>query len=260
MRGAFLVEIGLLRPDPQQPRKAFSAEKLAELTASVRERGIRQPIRVRRNQAEGTYWIIAGERRYRAAVAAGLAEMPCILADDRSSEVREVLVDQVIENWQRSDLEPVELHQALVRLRDEVGMTQEQIVAATGKSKSEVSRLLSLGKVNPEILAEARQDTTGKFGRTTLEALAQVSPAEQEVLVEKVRDGSLSAKQVEREARRLKQRGIGKPVGRAPGTKRRFAVGNATVEVTFRKREASREEVAEVLRRAAEMAEQSESN
>ncbi len=259
MRGAFFVKIELLKPDPTQPRKTFTAEKLAELTASVQQRGIRQPIRVRWDETNGQYWIIAGERRYRAAMAAGLVEMPCILADARSSEKREVLIDQVIENWQRADLEPVELHFALVRLRDEVGMTQDEIVVETGKSKSEVSRFLSLANVSADIMEEARSDTTGRFGRTTLEALAQVSGDDQEVLAEKVREGSLSAKEVEREARRIRQRNQGKHVGRGPGITRRFVVGNATVEVTFRKREATSEEVADVLQRAAVLAKQNES-
>lgn len=259
MRGAFFVEIALLKPDPTQPRKTFEPEKLADLTASIRQRGIRQPIRVRRDEADGRYMIIAGERRYRAAVAAGLTEMPCILADERASAKREVLIDQVIENWQRADLEPVELHYALVRLRDEEGMTQDEIVKETGKSKSEVSRFLSLANVDPDIMEEARSDTSGKLGRTTLEALAKVSKDDQKVLAKKVREGSLSAKAVDREARRLKKRGQGNRVGRAPGLTRRFVVGSATVEVTFRKREATSEEVADVLRRAAMLAKQDES-
>jgi ParB family chromosome partitioning protein len=258
MRGAFFVEIGLLKADPTQPRKAFSAEKQAELTASILRRGIRQPIRVRKDASDGKYWIVAGERRYRSAVAAGLTEMPCILADAKSSEGNDVLIDQVVENWQRADLEPVELHLALVRLRDKGGMTQDAIALEIGKSKSEVSRFLSLGKVNPDIMEEARANTSGKFGRTTLEALAQVSSDDQKVLADKVRQGSLSAKQVEREARRLKQRSQGKRAPQAPGVTRRFVIGSATVEVRFRKREATSKEVTEVLRRAVVMAEQNE--
>ena len=103
-------------------------------------------------------------------------------------------------------------------------------------------------------MKEARSDATGRFNRTTLEALAQVSADDQEVLAGKVRDGSLSAKQVDREARRLKQKGQGKRVGRAPGATRRFVVGSATVEVMFRKKEATNEEVAEVLQRATDIA------
>jgi ParB family chromosome partitioning protein len=253
-----MVEIVLLKSDPTQPRKTFAPEKLAELTASIAQRGIRQPIRVRRDSADGNYFIIAGERRYRAAVAAGLTEIPCILAEGQASDGNEILIDQVIENWQRADLEPVELHDALVRLRDEGGMTQDEIAAATGKSKSEVSRFLSLGKVNPDIMAEARADTTGKFGRTTLEALAQVSDDQQQNLADKVREGSLSAKEVERAARRLKRQALGQRVARAPGATRRYVVGSATVEVTFRKRDATNSEVVEVLERAAVLAKQSE--
>jgi len=138
-------------------------------------------------------------------------------------------------------------------------MTQDEIARETGKSKSEVSRFLSLGKVDPDIMKEARTDASGKFGRTTLEALAKVSPDDQKVLAHKVRAGSLSAKEVEREARRIKNRSQGKRVGRAPGITRRFVVGGATVAVTFRKRAATNEEVADVLRRAAALARQNES-
>lgn len=225
----------------------------------MQERGIKQPIRVRLDENDGSYWIIAGERRYRAATAAGLTEMPCILADAKSSQQKEVLVDQVIENWQRADLEPVELHYALVRLRDELGMSQDAIARETGKSRSEVSRFLSLGKVDPDIMEEARNDTTGKFGRTTLEALAKVPGDDQHALAAKVRRGSLSAKGVDQEARRLKKRSQGKRVGRGPGATWRFIVGSATVQVTFRKREATHEEVAEVLSRATVLAKRNES-
>lgn len=253
-----MIEAARLKPDPTQPRKTFDQEKLAELTASVTARGIRQPIRVRLDPADGNYIIIAGERRYRAALTAGLAKMPCLLADAQASAGNEVLIDQVVENWQRAELEPVELHLALVRLRDKGGLTQEDIARELGKSKSEVSRFLSLGKVNPEILEEARVDSSGKFGRTTLEALAQVPFDTQQVLADKVRDGALSAKQVEREARRLKRQALGQRVNRAAGATRRYVVGSATVEVSFRRREATTVEVVAALERAAELAKQSE--
>jgi hypothetical protein len=113
------------------------------------------------------------------------------------------------------------------------------------------SRFLSLGKVNAAILAEAREDSTGKFGRTTLEALAQVPANTQDMLADKIRDGLLSAKQVESEAWRLKRQALGQRVARAVGATRRFVVvGSATVEVTFRKREVTAADVVAALERA----------
>lgn len=254
MKGAFFVKIGLLAPDPTQPRRAFDKEQLQELTASVREGGIRQPIRVLYIEASGTYRIIAGERRYRAAVAAGLSEVPCIIADKQTGE-RDVLLEQVIENWQRADLEPVEVSNALARLRDEHGMSQEEIARTIGKSKGEVSKLLAIQRVDASILKEAKEDRTGRFNRRTLVAIAGLSSDGQKEMVERVRHG-MPVREVERVAGRLRKQGRGKRVSRVPGAIRRFVVGSAIVEVRFRKQDATNGEIADTLRRAAKMAEE----
>lgn len=256
MRGAFLVDIDLIIPDPTQPRRAFAKDKLEELIASVRERGIRQPIRVRFDDATGLYRIIAGERRFRAAKAASLSQVPCLLVDAASTNTREVLIEQVVENWQRADLEPVELSNALTRLRDDEHMTQEEIARVTGKPASEISRLLSIQKVDADILAEAQKDK--RLSRRALVALATVEKEEQHKLAAQVRSGHLNALEVEQEARRVKNRKQGNYATAGRGALRRFVVGTATVEVQFRKREADPSEVAMVLRRAAEMADEEE--
>jgi len=197
LKGAFLADVKLLQPDPSQPRKTFDEEELKGLAASIRRRGVRQPIRVRPAPTAGSYFIVSGECRFRAAVASGLSEIPCMIDGSDQTE-REIRIDQVVENWQRADLRPVELHEALLELRDNHDMSQEEIAAETGKSKSEVSRFLSLGEVKAEILQEAKADASGTFTRTTLEALAKVPIEEQDRLAERVRTGSLSSKQVER--------------------------------------------------------------
>jgi ParB family chromosome partitioning protein len=257
LKGAFMAQVTVLKPDPDQPRRIFDDEQLQGLKRSILRRGIRQPIRVRR--VDDGYIITSGERRYQAAKAAGLSEVPCII-DYGEASTREVLIDQVVENWQRADLQPVELHEALVKLRDVEGMTQEEIVEETGKSASEVSRFLSLAKVKKDILTEAKADKAGTFTRTTLEALAKVPHDEQERLAAEVRAGSLTSKEAEREATRIKKRLMGKRVGRGPGAVRHFVVGTALVEVKFRKKDATAEDVAAILRRAASMAERNEAS
>ena len=82
MRGAFLIDVDRIRPDPQQPRREFDADQMEHLTASVRERGVRQPIRVWFVAGDDVYQIIAGERRYRAARAAGLKAIPCLVDEE----------------------------------------------------------------------------------------------------------------------------------------------------------------------------------
>jgi len=253
MKGAFFVAIENVEPDPTQPRRTFTEERLQELSASIRERGIHQPIRVRYDEASGKHLIIYGERRYRAAVLAGLTEVPCIIADAKVTDARTVLLDQIVENWQRADLEPVELSNALVRLRDDHGMSQEEIARRTGKSKGEISKLLSIQRVDTSIRKEAVAKRDGRFTRRTLVAIAALPPEGQKEMAENVRRG-MPAAEVERTVSRMRREKRGQRGERASGVVRRFVVGTATVEVRFRKSEVTNEEVAAALRRAADMA------
>jgi ParB family chromosome partitioning protein len=258
-----LVETAMVRPDPAQPRRHFDETKLAELTASVTERGIRSPIRVRYLAVEGVFQIIAGERRYRAAVAAGLKQVPCLIEDALASQDeplrKDVLVEQIVENWQRADLEPVELSNALRELRDEHGMSQEEIARATGKSPGEVSKLLVVQKVKPDILAEAAEDKSGRFNRRVLVALARLPEDRQEEMAERVRSGELRTVDVEKASQRIRAVKGGAARG-APTTMRRYVVGSTSVQISFRKREVDDTEVLDVLDRVREMVRERQAN
>lgn len=129
-------------PNPDQPRRHFSKEALEELAASIREKGVIQPIIVRNNpRAEGTYEIIAGERRWRASQLAQLHDVPAIIRDLDDTEVLEVAI---IENIQRADLNPIEEAQGYRQLMDRFGHTQERLAEALSKSRSHIANLMRL--------------------------------------------------------------------------------------------------------------------
>ncbi len=125
--------------DERQPRQHFDSAKLEELAASIRARGIVQPILVRRD--EGRYRIIAGERRWRAAQLAGLREVPAIVREASKKEAFEIAL---IENLQREDLNPIEEAEGYKRLIEEYGQTQESVGSRVGKDRSSVANALRL--------------------------------------------------------------------------------------------------------------------
>ncbi len=140
------VPLSKLKPNPFQPRKVFKAEDLQELVHSVKERGILQPIVVRK---KGDLWeIIAGERRYRAAQKLGMLTVPVI--EVQASDV-ESLELALIENLQRADLSPLEEAEGYRRLQEEFSMTQEQISLKVGKDRATVANALRLLKLSPEV-------------------------------------------------------------------------------------------------------------
>lgn len=259
LRGAYVIEIAKLRPDPHQPRRQFPESELAELTASIAERGIKQPIRVWHVVAEDVYQIISGERRYRAAVAARLEAVPCLIEDAPAAEAapprREILVDQIVENWQREDLNPYDLSDALAELRDQHGLSQEEIGRLIGKPKSEISRFLAMQRVAPEVQQEIRKDDGGRFSRRHVVALSQVTPAEQPALAAKISVEKLSAAETEREVARRKRKQNGHAARGAPVSIRRYAVGATKIQITFRKRDVSRQDVLDTLDRVRGMVE-----
>ena len=108
--GAFAIACDRIRPDPTQPRRRLDTDAQKELNASVERLGILQPITVRYVEAEDVYRIITGERRYHAACAAGLPEIPCWVQSPKEDEV---LLHQIVENWQRLDMHPFDLADAL---------------------------------------------------------------------------------------------------------------------------------------------------
>lgn len=141
-RGERLIPVERIAPNPDQPRRAFSEDALSELAASIREKGIIQPLIVRPDPTGGDgYQIVAGERRWRAAQRAQVHEVPVIVRDFDDTEVLEVAI---IENIQRADLNPVEEAQGYRQLMDRFGHTQEQLANAMGKSRSHIANLMRL--------------------------------------------------------------------------------------------------------------------
>jgi ParB family chromosome partitioning protein len=136
------IPLTALMPDPQQPRKHFDEASLAELASSIKEHGIVQPLIVAKNG--GSYIIIAGERRYRAAEIAGLKEVPAII---RSFGEQEKLEIALIENIQRQDLTILDLAAAYLKLHDQFGLSFDQVATKVGKSPSAVHNIVRLLKL-----------------------------------------------------------------------------------------------------------------
>jgi len=137
-----MIPVEHIKPNPDQPRRNFTQEHLQELTDSIREKGVIQPLILREIiGSPGSYEIVAGERRWRAAQAAMLHEVPAIVRDYTDTEVLEVAI---IENIQRADLNPIEEAAGYRQLMDRFGHTQERIAEALGKSRSHIANLLRL--------------------------------------------------------------------------------------------------------------------
>ena len=185
-----MLPIERLFPNPDQPRRDFAPEALAELAASIREKGIIQPLIVRERAVEsGTYEIVAGERRWRAAQLAQLHEVPVLIRDLTDTEVLEVAI---IENIQRADLNPVEEAAAYKQLMERFGHTQEKLAEALSKSRSHIANLMRLLQLPEEVLAWLRE---GKL--TAGHARALITAADPVALARKVMAGALSVRQTE---------------------------------------------------------------
>ena len=169
-----MIPVEDLSPNPDQPRRAFEQESLAELAASIGERGIIQPLIVRpRTGQSGQFEIVAGERRWRAAQLAQLHEVPVLVRDLSDTEVLEVAI---IENIQRADLNAVEEAAGYKQLIERFGHTQEKIASAMGKSRSHVANLLRLLNLPPEVLTYLRE---GRLSAGHARALITIeNPAE----------------------------------------------------------------------------------
>lgn len=185
------LPIAEIEPDKNQPRKHFAPESLSELTASISQHGVLQPITVRPNPAGG-YQIIAGERRWRAARGAGLTEIPAIVKDLSDSEAMEIAL---IENLQREDLDPVEEAFGYKQLIERCNLTQEQAAARLAKSRPAVTNALRLLNLPEQvlILLSKKQISTGHA-----KALLSLSePAQQKQVAELVVRQNLNVRQTE---------------------------------------------------------------
>jgi len=189
-----MVATALVTAHSRQPRERFDEEKLRELSDSIRENGLLQPIVVR--PRPGGYELIAGERRLRAAQALGHTEIPAVIRD---VDDREALELSLLENLQRDDLNPIEAAKGCQRLIDEFGLTQEQVAQRLGKNRSSVANGLRLLKLPGSIQQALQQGELTEGHARALLALA--TAAEQLRLFEQLRTQRLSVREVERATR-----------------------------------------------------------
>jgi ParB family transcriptional regulator, chromosome partitioning protein len=188
--GVSYIDINEIKPNRNQPRKLFDADRLQELADSISEHGVIQPLIVR--SVDNGYELVAGERRWRAARLAGLKAVPCLLRE--LTEEENALI-AIIENMQREDLNPIEEAEGLNRMIDAFGLTQEQVSKSVGKSRPYITNSLRLLKLPMEIKDMLSQGTlTPGHGRALL---AMSDPKVQLVVAQKIVSDGLSVRAVE---------------------------------------------------------------
>jgi ParB/RepB/Spo0J family partition protein len=243
LKGAATIELTRIRPDAAQPRKRLDDESVEELADSIRRHGVIQPISVRYLASEDVYQIISGERRYQAAKVAGLPAIPCVI---HVPEVRDVLVRQIVENWQRAQLHPFEIADALAVLRDANGYSQKDLAQETGKRESEISKFLKLLDLEPAVQKEGRNDPTGTLSFRHLYSIARLAPADQAPMAMAVKDEKLTVVATEeRVKKQIAQRG-GMKRGR-PITKIQYVTKKARLTFIFRQQSVDRQDILTAL-------------
>jgi ParB family chromosome partitioning protein len=208
------ADLATIVPSPLQPRKHFAGDALGELVESIRQHGIIQPLVVR--NVAGKHELIAGERRWRAAHEAGLAQVPIIV---RTATDLEVLELSLIENLQRADLNPIEEAQAYARLTNEFGMRQEDIAEKVGRSRAAVANSMRLLDLHQQVQTWLTQGLLSVGHAKVLLALKE--PDEQRAVAETILRRSATVRATER----LVARQLG---GTRPRRRRQTAVNAAT--------------------------------
>lgn len=240
-----MIPIEQIQPNAGQPRKELG--ELSGLVDSVREKGVLEPLLVRFLPQAEKYLIIAGERRYQAARAAGLRELPCIEKEAGEGETLELAL---IENLQRKDLTPFEEADGLQALGDRTGMTHDEIARRVGKGRSSITETLSLRAIPDEIKALCIE--RGVLSKSQLLQLAR-QPGEGKMrdLVRRFSEGSLSREQARAERN---------PAGKAPGHTFRFVPPTKEFKLMlrFRRKAVERDEVIQALKRIIEALEKDE--
>ena len=195
------IKISLIDPKSDQPRKYFDKDALEELSESIKENGLLQPILVREYGEGGRYQIIAGERRFRASRLAGLTEIPAIVLDRDDRAVAQIAL---IENIQREDLNPLEEALAYRSLKEEYGMTQEELSEKLGKSRSAIAnsmRLLDLP--DPILTMVAARELSAGHARTLL----GVKDREDMILLAQITaEQDLSVRQLEEQVKKINKK------------------------------------------------------
>jgi ParB family chromosome partitioning protein len=186
-----LIPVSMIEPNAEQPRKTFHEETTQELADSIREKGILQPVIVKRKK-DGAFEIVCGERRFRAAILCGLTEVPAIVKDIADEDLLEWAL---IENIQREDLNPIEEAEAYQRLVEERMISQEEVAKRVGKNRVTVTNTLRLLRLPQEVklyLADGR--LSAGHARALLGLL---SPEHQRQMAKRIVEENLSVRQVE---------------------------------------------------------------
>jgi ParB family chromosome partitioning protein len=189
-RGLINVPVGSISPNPHQPRTTFDAAELAELQASIVELGVLVPIIVRRLEGE-RYELIAGERRWRAAAAAGLATIPALV---RTADDRESLEIAIIENLQRSNLDPLEEAMGFAHLMEAYSFTQDAVAQRVGRSRPAIANALRLLGLSDSIKALVRE---GRLSARAARALLAIPEPRREELARRAADEGLTVRALE---------------------------------------------------------------
>lgn len=235
-----MIPIDRLEPNPKQPRIEFG--DLTELTASIVEKGVLEPLLVRPSEVGGRFMIIAGERRYRAAKEAGLRELPCIEMEVDDRAVAEIAL---IENLQRKDLTAFEEADGLLMLTERFGYTHEEVGRKIGKSRSTVTEALSIALLPGDIKDECRRaDISSKS--LLLQIVRQSGPEAMRAFVKRIADQGLNRDEARKARVGREKRGRPEPyVYRYAPANREFVL-----EVKFRRSGVTRAELIAVLSEA----------
>lgn len=233
-----MVPIEDIEPNPHQPRQHMG--DLSDLIASVREKGVLEPILVRPRGSR--FQIIAGERRYRAAIEAGLGEMPCIVRETSDSETMEIAL---IENLQRKDLSPFEEADGLKMLAESYGYTHEAMAERLGRSRTSITEVLTLSAMPEEVRQVCRlADIQSKS--LLLQVVRQGDPQKMVALIQRLQyDGHATRADARRIAKQGRSKAKGRPrhyVFRYQPREKSFALA-----LQFRKSDVPREEIVRAL-------------
>jgi ParB family chromosome partitioning protein len=189
------LDIDLIEPNPEQPRKRFADDVLEELTQSIRSNGVVQPIVVRRDG--GRFQIVAGERRWRAAQRAGLRKIPAVVREISDDKLLELAL---IENIQRQELNPIEEGQAYRKLIDTLGLTQEAVAERVGKDRTVIATLMRLLRLPADIQKNVQE---GRLSAGHARALLTIEhPKHQRALAQSAIDNAWSVRELERAVKR----------------------------------------------------------
>jgi len=185
------VPASALKPNPQQPRREFDEAALRELADSIRQKGVLQPV-LAEPSGDGTYVIIAGERRVRAARMAGLDKVPVLVRQFSADEKLEIAL---IENIQREDLNPIEEALAYKKLMEIAGLNQEQMASRVGKDRSTIANTLRLLKLPQEAQSAVEKGALSPGHARAM--LSLVNPADQQLLFNRIMDKGISVREAE---------------------------------------------------------------